>query len=347
MSCLQFPGRHFACLCAFMLLCCCAMPSTVADEPVKLIFDTDMGNDCDDVLALGVIHALQTRGHCELLAVTTTKDHPLCAAFVDCINTFYGRGDIPIGVVRNGMAKEEGRFLKLAAAKENGEFIYPHDLLSGDDAPEAVGLLRKTLAAHPDGSVVMVQVGFSTNLARLMESKADDVSPLDGMELIRKKISLLSIMAGGFELVKGKPFLEYNVAIDPPSATKIIAGWPTPIVFSGHEIGMMTPYPAWSILQDYHYVKHHPLAEAYILYNPPPHNRPCYDLTSVLYAVFPEREYFNLSPPGTVSVEGKGLTPFKADPAGKHRFMLMTKEQIIRTTETLVQLSSQPPAGIK
>lgn len=46
-------------------------------EPVRLIFDTDIGNDVDDALALGVIHALQSRGECELLAVTVSKDHPL------------------------------------------------------------------------------------------------------------------------------------------------------------------------------------------------------------------------------------------------------------------------------
>ncbi|MFN9464696.1 MAG: nucleoside hydrolase, partial [Planctomycetota bacterium] len=71
------------------------------DPPVKLIFDTDMGNDCDDALALAMIHALESRGECQLLAVTITKDHELAAPFVDCVNTFYGRGSIPIGVCRN------------------------------------------------------------------------------------------------------------------------------------------------------------------------------------------------------------------------------------------------------
>ena len=44
-------------------------------EPVRLIFDTDICGDCDDVLALGMIHALQTRGHCRLLAVTISVDN--------------------------------------------------------------------------------------------------------------------------------------------------------------------------------------------------------------------------------------------------------------------------------
>ena len=73
-------------------------------RPVKLIFDTDMGNDIDDALALGVIHALQSRGECELLAVTLSKDNDFAGPFVDLVNTFYGRGNIPIGVALMSMS---------------------------------------------------------------------------------------------------------------------------------------------------------------------------------------------------------------------------------------------------
>src|SRR6516165_9541026 len=83
-------------------------------EPVGLIFDTDICGDCDDVLALGMIHALETRGACRLLAVTISVDHDLAAPFVDGINTFYGRGNIPIGVVGTGGVVEKSRYLTLA-----------------------------------------------------------------------------------------------------------------------------------------------------------------------------------------------------------------------------------------
>ncbi len=53
-------------------------------EPVRLIFDTDICGDCDDVLALGMIHALQSRGHCRLLAVTISVDHELAAPLRRC-----------------------------------------------------------------------------------------------------------------------------------------------------------------------------------------------------------------------------------------------------------------------
>ena len=113
------------------------------DRPVPIIFDTDMGNDIDDALALGVIHALESRGECRLAAVTISKDNPLCAPFIDLVNTFYGRGDVPIGVVRDGKTPEEGKYLRgPVEARDAGQPRYPHDLATGAEAPEAVELLR-------------------------------------------------------------------------------------------------------------------------------------------------------------------------------------------------------------
>ncbi len=173
---------------------------TASAAPIPLIFDTDMGNDIDDALALAVIHSLESRGECKLIGVTLTKDNAFAAPFIDAVNTFYGRGDIPIGVVREGKTPEDGPFIRpVAEARHSeGSFVFPRDLLSGKAAPEAVWLLRKLLAAQKDGSVVVVQVGFSTNLARLLESGSDDASPLSGRDLVAGKVRLLSIMAGGF-----------------------------------------------------------------------------------------------------------------------------------------------------
>lgn len=317
-------------------------------DPVPLIYDTDIGNDCDDVLALGMIHALESRGECKLLAVTITKDHELAAPFADAVNWFYGRKDVPIGVCRgSGVTPDAGKFNLLARQMDNGNLRYPHRIKSGDDAPDAVTVLRKALASSADGSVVIAQVGFSTNLANLLASGGDDISPLSGLDLVRQKVKLLSIMAGAFEKVpnnRGELYehREYNVVQDIPSAKKLAADWPTEIVWSGFEIGLALPYPHQSILRDYRYVEHHPLMDAYILYNPPPHNRPTWDLTSVLYAVRPENDYFGLSEPGRVKVADDGLTTFHPE-GQRDRYLILRDGDHSRVTEALTLLSSQPP----
>ncbi len=329
-----------------------ASADATAKQPVPLIFDTDIGNDVDDVLALGMIHALQSRGECKLLAVTITKDHPLAASFVDAVNTFYGRGNVPIGVCRSGVTNTEGKFIGLGAKMDGDRLRYPHDLLSGDNAPDAVEVLRKVLAAAEDGSVVIAQVGFSTNLANLLDSKPDEHSRLTGEELVAKKVRLLSMMAGAFKQIVGsggKPHdhKEFNVVKDIPAAKKLADSWPVPIVWSGFEIGLNLPYPHQSIERDYSYVEHHPLREAYVLYNPPPHDRPTWDLTAVLYGVRPEHEYFGVSEPGVVTVADDGLTTFSASDGGRHRYLIVDDARKSRILEALQLLSSQPPMSIQ
>lgn len=329
-------------LCLALVTMALASAPTAASEPVRLIFDTDIGNDVDDVLALGMIHSLQSRGACELLAVTVTKDNELAGPFADAVNTFYGRPKISVGVVRKGVTREEGKFLGMV---RDGT-TYPHALKKSSDAPDAVALLRKVLAAQPDGSVVIVQVGFATNLARLLETPADDTSPLTGKELVTKKVKLVSAMFGAYKPDGGVNTLrEYNVIEDLAAAKKFATEWPSPIVFSGFEVGQAITFPAVSIEKDFGYTKNHPLPEAYRRYNPPPHERPCWDLTSVLYAVYPDRGYFGLSAAGKVTVEEKGITRFDSATGGKHRFLTVSKEQVVRCREAFSLLASQPPTS--
>jgi hypothetical protein len=242
--------------------------------------------------------------------------------------------------------EEESRFLSLAEERDGGRLRYPHDLTSGRSAPDATSVLRATLQAQPDASVVVVQVGFATNLARLLDSPPDERSPLPGEELVKKKVRLLSLMAGSFRRGDGdgeSPLREYNVIKDIPSFRTLAARWPTPTIWSGFEVGVALPYPAVSIERDYGYVAHHPVAEAYVRRNPPSHNRPTWDLTSVLQAVYPDRGYFDLSPPGTAVVDPDGSVRFTPDPGGRHRYLIVRPDQRPRVLEAEVQLSSQPP----
>ena len=88
-------------------------------EPVSLILDTDIGNDIDDALALALIHSLESRGEVRLLAVTITKDNRHAPLFVDVVNHYYNRPDIPIGIVRNGKTPEDAPMLRVPVEQRN------------------------------------------------------------------------------------------------------------------------------------------------------------------------------------------------------------------------------------
>lgn len=316
-------------------------------EPVKIIFDTDITGDVDDVLALAMCHTLADRGACELLGVTISKDHPLTAAFVDAQNTFYGRPDLPIGVTRDPASqKRESRYLSLA-----GSVNYPHDLTGNDNAREAVDLLRELLAKADDGSVSLISVGIASNMANLLKSKEDVHSPLDGPDLIRKKVRLLSIMAGAFSFTNETNYhLEANVINGISFMQTVAEQWPEeiPVVWSGYEIGAALPFPRRSIAEDLNYLPHHLVKEAYLMHSGPEHDRPCWDQSSVLYAVFPDRGFFGVSSQGRVSVANDGFTRFRLSGRGgeksqRDRFLTMSPEQQARALEAIVHLTVQPP----
>jgi inosine-uridine nucleoside N-ribohydrolase len=334
-----------AALAALVLLVLPAGSATAADPaPVGLIFDTDLGADVDDALALAMLHAFHERGECRLLAVTLTNEHVLSGPLADAINTFYGHANVPLGAVRQGV-KAASPYIGTAELKDGDRLRYPRSVQATADLPDALTVLRRTLAAQPDGSVVIAQVGQSTNLARLLKTSADDASPLSGTELVKKKVRFLSIMAGTFAPVRGNAHnLEYNVTSDIPSAQALAAGWPTPIVWSGFEIGLRPTFPAAVAEHHFGYVPHHPVADAYRLHNKMPYSQPTWDLTSVLYAVRPEGGYFDLSGPGRVVVESDGFTRFTPEADGRDRYLVLkTDAQVERVREALALLASEPP----
>ena len=67
---------------------------------VKVILDTDICPDYDDVGAMAVLHSLAKRGEAEILATATCNAFPYALTAIRVINAFYGRDDIPAGVVR-------------------------------------------------------------------------------------------------------------------------------------------------------------------------------------------------------------------------------------------------------
>ncbi len=311
-----------------------ASAPALAAEPVRLILDTDMGNDVDDALALAMIHALENRNEVRLLAVTITKDNRDAAPFIDLVNHFYGRPDVPIGVVRNGKTPNDAPMLKVPVERRDahGNFVYPRRLQDGSQAPEAVGLLTHILEDQPDESVTIAQIGFSTNLARLVATPA-------GRALAQRKVKTLYLMAGNFQ----KPQPEYNVFSDAEAFKDLMRNWPTPMVFSGFEIGLVITYPIESIQDDFAWATENPVVDAYKVYVGKPEDHPNWDSTAVLDAIRPGRGYFDLSPTGNVALGEKDATVFTPDANGKSRFLILKPDQVSRIRELISELVSEPP----
>ncbi|HYW97080.1 MAG TPA: nucleoside hydrolase [Bacteroidales bacterium] len=207
---------------------------SIAQQPVKLILDTDIALDVDDAGALAMLHRLQSLGECEILGIVVSSgsrsyDGYWGAACVDAIDSYYNRGDIPLGIYKgcHNIPDRVSNFSKQVAD------AFPHDLPNGAYAPEAWKLYRKILSEQADNSVVVVTVGFLNNLAALLKSGPDEYSAMTGIELVRKKVKFWSCMGGQFP--QGNE--EFNLNTYAHDAAYVMEQWPVKVIYGGFEVG--------------------------------------------------------------------------------------------------------------
>ncbi len=297
-----------------------------AKPPVPVIFDTDMMTDVDDVGAAAVLHALANRGEARIVAVGVCVKNPWTPLCLDVLNTYFGRGDIPLGVVRGAARNEPSKYAE-AIARE-----FPHRLKSAADAPDVVAVYRRMLAKQPDASLVFISVGQLTNLRDLLQSPGDAASDLSGVELVEKKVRAWVCMGGAFP--RGR---EYNLFDDAPAAAYAVKHWPTPVVFSGFEIG--NEIASGAILRNE--PKTSPVRRAYELYDGL-HDRQSWDLTAVLYAVRGLdgglADMWDIHRGGTLEVKADGSNQWHASPAGRHAYLVkkMPPQKVAAVLEALM-----------
>ena len=238
-------------------------------EPVLLILDTDISSDVDDVGAVALLHGLANQGRVRILAMMISSGDPWSGPCLDAINAWFGRPDIPIGVIKGEGVRDKSKYTKKIANE------FSHKSRVEAEPLEAVQLYRRTLSAQRDHSVTLVTIGYLTNLHNLLLSKADSISPLDGLSLVRRKIKTLVCMGGRYPAGR-----EWNFYQDALSAEYVIRHWPTPVIFSGFEIGkdILTGSGLRRI------TTRNPVRRSYELYNNL-HDRPSWDQITIFYAV--------------------------------------------------------------
>lgn len=318
-----------------VLIVCCLLaagttvaqePSDWQEQPVRLIFDTDMMGDVDDVGTVAVLHALADRGELEVLAMGLSGKNRWSPYCLDALNTYFGRGDIPIGVVRGPAFHRESKYAETIARE------FEHDLPPFDELPDAAVLYRRTLADQPDGSVVMVSVGQLTNFRNLLQTEPDEYSPFAGKELVAKKVKTWVCMGG--KMPEGR---EANLVHDGSAAAYAVSHWPTPIVFSGWEIGnrIMTG-AGLDVLPE-----RSPVRRAYELFNGL-NDRQSWDQTALLYAVRGLEggmdDYWDLNTQGYLHVNDDGSNEWRDAPDRNHSYLVekMPPERIAEEIEKLM-----------
>lgn len=321
---------------AALLSGCKTSSQSAGSAPVSVIFDTDVGNDIDDVLALQMLFNYEKQRKLKLLGITISKSNPRVIEYLDAYCRLNGHGKMPLGYAYKGVNPEPHRYVPatLDTTVNGKKLLFPRRSIA-DSIPEGYKLLRRLLAGAADQSVVLMVVGPETNIARLLRSGADAFSDLNGVELMKKKVKLVSVMGGMY--TKEFDFPEWNIVQDLEASKIMFAECPVPLVASGFEIGDKYRYPATSIVNDFAGGDANPLVMSYKVYQPFPYDRQTWDLTSVLYAMEPEKNYFDLSPAGRITIAADGKSVFSAG-NGNHHYLIYknNKDEVLNRLVQLV-----------
>lgn len=243
--------------------------------PLGVVFDCDMGESVDTVLALAMLYGIQGKNEGRVLSISTSKPNLKAAAFCDTLARFYLGEPGPffpplsIGMAEAGPAPADTPMLTAVSAK------FPAKMQRLTDTADPVALIRNALTAQFDGNASVVLAGPATNLARLLDLPG-------AKEVIKKKVKVLAI---------AEPRLDR----DPAAFTRITSDWPTPIVIAGAELGVRLPFPAASIEKDFAWSPAHPVVEAFRAWHAMPYDAPTWAMVAALHAAKPAENYFGVA----------------------------------------------------
>ena len=288
----------------------CSQPAEV--ETRRLILDTDISSDADDVGAIAVLHELARDERVEILGMMASSGDPWSARTLGVLNEYFGRPGIPIGVVTGRSVTHESSYTGIVGAMLPERNVSPLP---------SVELYRKLLAAQPDNSVTIVTIGHLTNLVGLLESGADQQSEKSEIELVQQKVKLLVCMGGDYP--NGK---EWNFSQDSQSTKQVIEQWPTPIVFAGFALGLKVV--TGTVLEGAPTAS--PVRLAYKHHNDF-QGRPSWDQLAVLYAAGSDdrrQRLFRLSAPGLNTIQQDGSNVWQSNPEGQHYFLHLEADHL-------------------
>ena len=248
-----------------------------------IILDTDIGSSTDDLFSLEMLYYYQQQGRCKLLGVVVNREGEECAACADVMNTYFNSGNVPVGLVRNGI-KQPKVWINYKALP---------DFKNADSTP---------MFAHS-----------------IVESVGDAYSPLSGVELVRRKVKCLYIQGSSYGV---SPEPDYNFLQGMDFAKTFFRLWPSDvdIIFDPMETGNGIEYLPEQVIADISWTDQHPIKQVYTVCNCNTGQK-MWDPLTVINAVEGDG-LFTLSERGTVVLNDDGTAIFTPSATGNCRVQI-------------------------
>ncbi|MEL6651902.1 MAG: nucleoside hydrolase [Bacteroidota bacterium] len=280
-----------------VLFAACQTKTAPPQAPIKIILDTDMGSDCDDVGALALLHQYASEDKAEILGVIYSSGAvPYGAGVIDAINRYYGQADIPIGANHDpavGDTVDKMQAEKLA--KDTA--AYDHQIIHNTDATEQSQLLRRLLHQAEDSSIVYITIGHTKGLYDLLRSGPDTISSDDGLSLVKQKIQKwVALGALNADNQGGYYAKDWNFSFNgtAPFTKYLVDSFPQPSYFVSGGRKVMTgksllDTPPGNIVRTAYRDWLWNVEQKILL-----DQRPSWDLVAVYFAVENPTQYFNI-----------------------------------------------------
>ena len=170
------------------------------NDTIKVLFDTDIGSDIDDAVALAYLLA---QPRCDLLGITTVSGQPSERAKLASAICKTAGADIPI--IPGHEHRLDGPTRQAEVPQTSVLPNWQHD--SSFERTDAVQFMAETIRNNPN-EVVLLAVGPMTNVARLFKEHPDTAALLKSLHM----------MIGRFSDSEDLPTSEWNAHCDPAAA---------------------------------------------------------------------------------------------------------------------------------
>ncbi len=310
---------------SLLLICGIGNSTSVSkNKPsLKVIIDTDLDSDVDDVGALAMLYNLHHAGEIELIGVIVTSNDPYAPVCASALNTFYGLPELPVGFLKDQPSlKNHSRYTKQIAEE------FPSGIRNWKDTEDAVDLYRSLLAQQPDESVYVVTVGHLSSLQGLLQSEPDGISELSGKELAHKKLKKWICMGGQYPYGKEANFYRP----DPESSVYCINNWEKEVIFCGWEAGN-------KVITGGNWLKkalpnQHPVYRGYELFNNFS-GRQSWDQLAVLQLTDQPNHFFSYIK-GWCRIAPDGSNTWENNELGRHRYIVLNSDSDADSVKQLI-----------
>ncbi len=291
-------------------------------QPLGIVYNTSMSRP-DAALALAMLYGFSAKREARVGSVCVTGSGLNAAIFCDVVGRFYTPGplrnanqSLPPGLAADDPLPPDPPMVKPAV--DHAEYVRSLRKISDTSLAEAV--LRNGVIFNAEAAIVLSAPAAC--LAKTLDLQG-------AKDIFKERVKMLVIVDSG-------------APQDVRPMRRILAEWPSPVVFCSREVGEALPVPAASIEKDFAWAPSNPVVDAYRAYRPMPYDAPSWDMAAMLYAVHPDKGFFETKT-GTLQVKDDGSMGFTAADKGPHRSLALDPAARDKTLAMLLEIAATKP----